>query len=786
MSIAAACDNVGYICYGGEGAIYAAENGADIINASYGRVLEGANQFEEEALYSLSKDIYGYATSLGALVVNSAGNSGLDHDYNPHFPSMVTEVLSVGATNGNNPLIPAGFTNYGISVDVFAPGVGIRTGTLNNAYTSSNGTSFSAPIVSGIAALVKTQFPNLSPAELQAKIRVSTTHLSSLSKLGQGLVDAEKAVLETNSPSIQLHSVKVFDNNDEKFKNDETIFIECEFINYLNDATNVSIKISSDNSNINFETPELSISQIIKGDTIKHTYSFTTSGIDTDSQALIIFSLNADFDYSDRFMKKVYLNPSSVLNHNTGITQLSITENGNIGFTGFADESYGLGFLYNNKNYLFEGGLIVATGPNNVSDALRRNGSQRKDNFKAKSDSTIKIIYKPDQVTKEIGLVSISDVNANRPIPINIDQVTYADTNDVNDDFIIIKYKLSSKIDRQISNLFAGIFIDWDINANASDYVDYKSDKKLGFAFNRENEPNEIAGVVVLSDSYGPNAINFKAINNSIEIYSGNSGDGFTDEEKWEFLSGGIQTPFLYGLDVSMISSIGPIFIEPGDTAEIAFALVGGNSLDDFYLNVDNAKSLWENKIAPIQEYAPEFQSIISYITINSVEKIEIDFIVNDRDGDLIEFSLFQPVLNASIEKNTGRFIFKPNINQIGSFKFKIIASDGRFKTIKELTVNVKETLFKISDVYKNPFNPLNEKTKVDFQFPELTPLTIRIFNIMGQEVKTINNRIYQPGKHHFIWDGKNNNYSIVPSGVYFISVNSKFDHIVKKVVVRN
>ena len=118
-----------------------------------------------------------------------------------------------------------------------------------------------------------------------------------------------------------------------------------------------------------------------------------------------------------------------------------------------------------------------------------------------------KSYIKPDQVTKEIGLVSISDVNANRPISINIDQVTYADTNDVNDDFIIIKYKLSSKIDRQISNLFAGIFIDWDINANASDYVDYKSDKKLGFAFNRENEPNEIAGVVVLSDSYGPNAI---------------------------------------------------------------------------------------------------------------------------------------------------------------------------------------------------------------------------------------------------------------------------------------
>ena len=171
MAITAKCGDSEYICYTSEGVIYAAENGADIINASYGSVYEGITIPEQDAAYAFSEDIYGYATSLGTLVVSSAGNSGLDSDYTLHLPAAVREVLSVGGVQGPEPNLVYTSTAYGISVDVYSPSTAVRTGTLGNAYTSSWGTSFGSPIAAGIAALTKTKFPNYTPAELASKIK---------------------------------------------------------------------------------------------------------------------------------------------------------------------------------------------------------------------------------------------------------------------------------------------------------------------------------------------------------------------------------------------------------------------------------------------------------------------------------------------------------------------------------------------------------------------------------------------------------------------------------------
>ena len=205
-----------------------AENGADIINASYGSVYEGITIPEQDAAYAFSEDVYGYATSLGTLVVSSAGNSGLDSDYTLHLPAAVREVLSVGGVQGPEPNLVYTSTAYGISVDVYSPSTAVRTGTLGNAYTSSWGTSFGSPIAAGIAALTKTKFPNYTPAELQAKLRISTTPMSGTGqwsgKLGKGRINALLAVSETTSPSMQIQNVRLYDNGDDLFYNGETVF----------------------------------------------------------------------------------------------------------------------------------------------------------------------------------------------------------------------------------------------------------------------------------------------------------------------------------------------------------------------------------------------------------------------------------------------------------------------------------------------------------------------------------------------------------------------------------
>lgn len=88
------------------------------------------------------------AKNNGMITVVSAGNANADAMNT--IPAACPDAITVGATNRND--TRASFSNYGNGVDVYAPGVDIYTTALNNGYTTQNGTSFSAPIVTGLVA----------------------------------------------------------------------------------------------------------------------------------------------------------------------------------------------------------------------------------------------------------------------------------------------------------------------------------------------------------------------------------------------------------------------------------------------------------------------------------------------------------------------------------------------------------------------------------------------------------------------------------------------------------
>lgn len=127
--------------------VYAVDNGARIINMSFG----------DEVVSPLLRDVIAYAHARGCVLIASAGNSATDRI---HFPSGFAETISVGATNENDVL--AGFSNYGASVDLVAPGVNIFTTARFDNYRNFSGTSASAPLVSALAALILSQAPQLS------------------------------------------------------------------------------------------------------------------------------------------------------------------------------------------------------------------------------------------------------------------------------------------------------------------------------------------------------------------------------------------------------------------------------------------------------------------------------------------------------------------------------------------------------------------------------------------------------------------------------------------------
>ena len=148
---------------------YAVDNGAKIINTSFGKRFSPNKEWVYDALkYAASKDV---------LIVNAAGNDGKNMDVRKSYPTdsknLVTEftdnVITIGASSLYfNENLPASFSNYGkINVDIFAPGVDIYSTIPKDEYEPLSGTSMAAPSTSGVAALIRSYYPGLSAKKVK-------------------------------------------------------------------------------------------------------------------------------------------------------------------------------------------------------------------------------------------------------------------------------------------------------------------------------------------------------------------------------------------------------------------------------------------------------------------------------------------------------------------------------------------------------------------------------------------------------------------------------------------
>ncbi|HLU24159.1 MAG TPA: S8 family peptidase [Longimicrobiales bacterium] len=155
---------------------YAVDNGAHIINMSFGKGFSPHKSVVDEAVR--------YADERGVLLVHAAGNDAKDLETEPNYPNRYYEDggqarhwIEVGASGWQGvERLPAPFSNYGkTKVDVFAPGVAIRSTVPDNGYESLQGTSMAAPVVSGIAALIMAYFPELTAEEVRRVILESAT-----------------------------------------------------------------------------------------------------------------------------------------------------------------------------------------------------------------------------------------------------------------------------------------------------------------------------------------------------------------------------------------------------------------------------------------------------------------------------------------------------------------------------------------------------------------------------------------------------------------------------------
>ena len=170
---------------------YAVDNGAHIINMSFGKGFSPHKELVDKAVK--------YAESKGVLLIHAAGNDGDDLDQEANFPNrtyssggQAKSWLEIGASSwGADQNLVGSFSNYGKkSVDLFAPGVQIYSTTPNDTYENLQGTSMAAPATTGVAAIIMSYFPHLTAEQVKDILRQSTRKFDGLQVTKPGSRDA--------------------------------------------------------------------------------------------------------------------------------------------------------------------------------------------------------------------------------------------------------------------------------------------------------------------------------------------------------------------------------------------------------------------------------------------------------------------------------------------------------------------------------------------------------------------------------------------------------------------
>ena len=575
-----------YILAGYTGITYAATMGAAVINCSWGG--DGGSQLEQ--------DVINFATQRGSLVVAAAGNN---FSQNFFSPASYRNVLSVAATDRND--VRAWFSNYGDNVDVCSPGVSILSTLYPRTYFLIDGTSMASPLVASLAALVRGKFPTYTNLQAAEQIRVTCRDISAVNPsyrglLGRGRIDAFNALTVTNLPSVRLQSFAVTDiaggNGNGYAEPGETVDITCTFKNYLMPTSvGAVISISTDSPYLTVTQGSMSVPQLGTLDTISTVNPFRVSIRDSVPQ-----SYNAhvkvtliDGAFTDSQYITFLVNPTFAT-QNVNAIQLTLTNDGGIGFFDFPANTLGSGFIFNGMNHLFEGGLLLGTSSSRIVNIVRDEAGGQNRDFSSSDFFSLKT---PGNVSDQDGFTRFSDSiapSANR-IGLRVRLHSYAFSDPVDSKYIILQYEIQNINSTEITNLRAGIFLDWDLGNYEANVSRYDATRSLGYCYDSGSGPatrREYLGIRALDS-----ASSFRSlVRDSASL---------TRASKWDWISNGFNNSSVGPTDIHQVMSSGPYTIPPGGTRIVGFALIGADSsLKELQQNADAAKRKWLTIKTPV------------------------------------------------------------------------------------------------------------------------------------------------------------------------------------------
>lgn len=642
---------------GYEGIVYAADMGADIINCSWGGAGGG----------SAGQDVINYALSKGSLVIAAAGNSSVEDVF---FPAGFDNVMAIASTTSLDRR--SSFSNYGYWIDASAPGSSIYSTTYNDSYGSYDGTSMASPIAAGAAALVKSQFPNYTPLQIQEQLRVTADDITSKNsatfadKLGKGRINAFRAVT-VQSPAVRIKDYQIFDNSNGSYLPGDTLTINLDLINYLQATTNLQVTMSSSNANVQIFNATQSVGALATSATTSaNGFKVFIKPSAPENGAVGLKLSFSDGTYVDFQYISIVVNLSSI---NVTVNQIASTATGN-GRVGFrnGDATGGLGISYKGFNMLYEGSMMIGASASQVSNNSRSETAVADEHF-----TTLQRIT--PQSTPGVDFLAggeFDDSGSPSPIGVSSKHRTLAWASAPDDKYFIVEHRVNNNTASALSGLYTGMFFDIDISDYTANQVVYDSVLRMAVASTYvSTEP--LLAVKILS-TVAPAAYYGQA-NGELP-----QDGGFTLAEKYQTLSSGIvnkeKGTNSTGLDIMFTIGTGPYNIPAADSKRFAYAIIAGDNLADVQASAAAAQAKYDNFVS-VLGIGDDRKAKNVYLYPNpSSDYVDVILPVNSIKVKVNIFDLAGKLV-LSTEKLVDEDSFRLDVSKLQSGNYMLQVKDG-------------------------------------------------------------------------------------------------------------
>lgn len=776
------------IAFGYEGIVYAAANGADIINCSWGGIRQ-PTRFEQ--------DVITWAWERGSVVVAAAGNHGTS---SPHYPSNYDHVLSVGAVNDDD--VPASYSGTGFEVDILAQGQGVWSTLPDGRYGYENGTSMAAALASAACALVRTRWPSATPEEVIQRVRATAENVDFLIPLpwdvglkGHGRLNVFRA-LTMQTPGIRITGIEVRDEDEDGVvEAGEAATIDLTVTNFLDLATSVTFVLREYSDFASVMHGGAAAPSMQAGTSIS--LPSLTVKIDPDAPSNYEFigfleivagsPLYSDLDHV------IFRVQPTFVTHDANALQATVTSVGKLGHAialgGNLYDGIGIRFKHSN-DVLSQGSLMLGTSAAQVSDAASSIHYISEDHDWVTAPGGFARLRTPGELSAQESCVRFDDSGASVPLGVLVTQQGYQFASAPDDGYLILKYSIQNTTTTMLSGLHVGWFCDWDVDRTTplTNRTGFDAVRQLGYVWDEQGGAGgAYFGVRVLT---APGATSYRGIyvdprepgNTSWGIL-----DGFSSQEKWEALSGGRVFPGVGPADIAHVIATGPFDILPGEAITVAFAIVGGENLPDLQASADAAQLRWEGLPTAVEDYS--FNGVATKHGVLLQWRLAPEVVVSLRGVGV------QRAVRASgpYLERTGSSLLPPSISMTFEdafdgaastvwYRLRLVDHDGQEQVSAPVVVDAGVALdTRLRAIFASSQGPVEIKYTIG-SFVERA--SIQVFDVTGRRVVDLEQGSRAPGTHTTDWDRRGPSGQRVARGLYLVRLVAGGVHSSRKVLL--